>query len=242
MTFNPSKRKFLRNSLGTAAAAATLASFPPSIRRALAIEANNATGTIQDVKHVVLLMLENRAFDSYFGTFRGVRGYGDRFDSAGQRQERLLPDRRRQHHHAVSPRCDAGNARAGGTPHTWPDAQAAWDHGRMNRWPTPRTAVDGLLRHRGSAVPARAGRRVHVVRRLSLLDAHRHDPEPPVLLDRHQRPQRRQRGGPINEFNGGNDVGPRPRLDVETYADRLVDAGVSWKVYQSLPTTSAATR
>lgn len=79
MTFNPSKRHFLKTSLGTGAAAAVLASFPPSIRRALAIEANNATGTIQDVKHVVMVMLENRSFDNYFGTFKGVRGYGDRF-------------------------------------------------------------------------------------------------------------------------------------------------------------------
>src|SRR3546814_4588630 len=78
MSFDPSKRGFLRASLGTTAALTALSSLPLSIRRALAIEANNATGTIQDVKHVVLLMLENRSFDSYFGTFRGVRGYGDR--------------------------------------------------------------------------------------------------------------------------------------------------------------------
>ena len=61
------------------ASMAALAGFPPAIRRALAIEANNATGTIQDVKHVVMLMMENRSFDSYFGTFKGVRGFGDRF-------------------------------------------------------------------------------------------------------------------------------------------------------------------
>jgi phospholipase C len=31
-----------------------------------------------DVQHVVILMLENRSFDHYFGTLRGVRGFGDR--------------------------------------------------------------------------------------------------------------------------------------------------------------------
>jgi phospholipase C len=36
------------------------------------------TGTIQDVKHVVILMQENRSFDSYYGTLGGVRGFGDR--------------------------------------------------------------------------------------------------------------------------------------------------------------------
>ena len=35
------------------------------------------TGTIQDVQHVVILMQENRSFDHYFGTLRGVRGFSD---------------------------------------------------------------------------------------------------------------------------------------------------------------------
>ena len=35
-------------------------------------------GTIEDVEHIVLFMQENRAFDHYFGTMKGVRGYNDR--------------------------------------------------------------------------------------------------------------------------------------------------------------------
>jgi phospholipase C len=31
-----------------------------------------------DVQHVVILMLENRSFDHYFATLRGMRGFGDR--------------------------------------------------------------------------------------------------------------------------------------------------------------------
>ncbi len=53
------------------------AAFPSSIARALEIPANNRTGTLADVEHIVILMQENRAFDHYFGTLRGVRGYGD---------------------------------------------------------------------------------------------------------------------------------------------------------------------
>ncbi|MCZ7153556.1 twin-arginine translocation signal domain-containing protein, partial [Salmonella enterica] len=74
-----SRRQFLKIASTGAAAAATLAAFPPAIRRALAIPANNATGTIRDVEHVVILMQENRSFDNYFGTMKGVRGFGDRF-------------------------------------------------------------------------------------------------------------------------------------------------------------------
>src|SRR3954468_15215125 len=37
-----------------------------------------ATGTIKDVQHVVIFMQENRCFDHYFGTLKGVRGFADR--------------------------------------------------------------------------------------------------------------------------------------------------------------------
>ena len=59
------------------AAAAGLAAWPAVIRRALALPAARRTGTIMDVEHVVILMQENRSFDHYYGTLRGVRGYGD---------------------------------------------------------------------------------------------------------------------------------------------------------------------
>src|SRR5262252_553057 len=67
------RRTFLRY-LTSAAATAAL---PKSIEQALAIPAHRRTGTIDDIEHVVFFMQENRAFDHYFGTLRGVRGYGD---------------------------------------------------------------------------------------------------------------------------------------------------------------------
>ncbi|KAF1020523.1 MAG: Non-hemolytic phospholipase C [Paracidovorax wautersii] len=133
-----SKRKLLRAGLGTVAAASALNLFPPSIRRALAIPANNQTGTIRDVEHVVILMQENRSFDNYFGTLAGVRGFGDRFtipvpnglnvlqqlDATGKA---ILPYHLDQ---------SQGNAqRVSGTPHSWTDARDAWDQGRMYQWP-----------------------------------------------------------------------------------------------------------
>ncbi|GJN69914.1 non-hemolytic phospholipase C precursor [Purpureocillium lilacinum] len=36
-----------------------------------------AAGSLKDIKHIVLFMQENRAFDHYFGTMAGVRGFGD---------------------------------------------------------------------------------------------------------------------------------------------------------------------
>ncbi|NMN05188.1 MULTISPECIES: phospholipase C, phosphocholine-specific [unclassified Novosphingobium] len=73
MTHRPARRTFLK----AVAAAAASGALPASIATALALPANRRTGTLADVEHVVILMQENRAFDHYYGTLRGVRGFGD---------------------------------------------------------------------------------------------------------------------------------------------------------------------
>ena len=60
--------------MGMTAIASTLKT---NIAKALEIPANNRTGTIRDVEHIVILMQENRPFDHHFGTLRGVRGFSD---------------------------------------------------------------------------------------------------------------------------------------------------------------------
>src|SRR5262244_275668 len=67
------RRKFLQL---TGTAAITTSSLA-NIAKALAIPANNRTGTIRDVEHIVVLMQENRPFDHHFGTLKGVRGFND---------------------------------------------------------------------------------------------------------------------------------------------------------------------
>jgi len=137
MTTN-SRRNFLTGAATTGAAALALSAFPPSIRRALAIPANDKTGTIRDVEHIVILMQENRSFDHYFGTLMGVRGFGDRFtiplpdgknvwQQADDKGNLVLPYHLDQ---------TQGNAlRSGQTPHDWSDGQNAWDGGRNDQWP-----------------------------------------------------------------------------------------------------------
>ncbi len=46
------------------------------LERALATPA--MCGSLSAIEHVVIFINENRSFDSYYGTFRGVRGFGDR--------------------------------------------------------------------------------------------------------------------------------------------------------------------
>lgn len=70
---NTNRREFIQL-MGMSAMASTLNA---NIAKALAIPANNRTGTIRDVEHIVILMQENNSFDKYFGTMRGVRGFSD---------------------------------------------------------------------------------------------------------------------------------------------------------------------
>src|SRR5277367_3648660 len=36
-----------------------------------------ACSTVNDIQHVVIFIQENRSFDHYFGSYRGVRGFSD---------------------------------------------------------------------------------------------------------------------------------------------------------------------
>jgi phospholipase C len=71
------RRDFLQRIGGGLAAGVGLDALPPGIRKAMAIPAHSASGSIMDVEHVVICMQENRSFDHYFGAFAGVRGFGD---------------------------------------------------------------------------------------------------------------------------------------------------------------------
>ena len=67
-------RRELIAGAGAAGAAALLGQ--PLVKRALAAAAP-ACGRLTDIEHVVILVQENRSFDHYLGTLRGVRGFAD---------------------------------------------------------------------------------------------------------------------------------------------------------------------
>jgi phospholipase C len=245
-----SRRKFLQSVAGSGLSAAALATFPPGIRRALAIPAHHDTGTIKDVKHVVLLMMENRSFDSYFGTFKGVRGYGDRFAAPAPNGQNIFyqtytktnPPTTYTPYHLDE---NQGNAqRAGSTPHSWADTQAAWDQGRMNRWPDAKNPLS-MGYYEDAEVPFQRA----LAEAFTLCDHYHCGMHTGTIANRlfywtgTNGPNGRDpiEQGPVgvavlnNQYNGGNDIGPSTEgWTWTTYADRLQEAGVSWKVYQSL--------
>ena len=44
----------------------------------LALAAQVSSDSLDNVEHVIIFMQENRAFDHYFGSLKGVRGFNDR--------------------------------------------------------------------------------------------------------------------------------------------------------------------
>lgn len=132
------RRKFIQL---TAQSGVALALGNSLIERALSVRAYNRSKTIKDVQHVVILMQENRSFDHYFGTLRGVRGFGDRFPiplESGKRVfeqsdgKKIIPP-----YHADHKTSNA--ALIQGTPHNFPDMQAAWNQGKYGYWPLYKT-------------------------------------------------------------------------------------------------------
>jgi phospholipase C len=227
-----SRRRFLRTAAGAAAASA----FPASIRRALAIPAHSPTGTLADVEHVVILMQENRSFDHYFGTLPGVRGFGDRITipqpggatvwQQGSGERRIAPYYLDRH---------LGNALLAGGPHTWTDAHAAWDHGRLTHWPQAKGAVSmGYLE--------RADLPFHfaLAEAFTICDAYHCSLHGGTNSNRTFLWTGSNGAGPAGVALVNNDVwnhfGPVSQgLSWKTYPERLQAAGVSWKVYQNLP-------
>jgi phospholipase C len=70
-----SRREFLAK-IAAAVGTAMLASWAsPIIEEAYA--APVASGSLQNIEHIVLFMQENHSFNNYFGTRYGVNGFGD---------------------------------------------------------------------------------------------------------------------------------------------------------------------
>jgi phospholipase C len=70
---------------GAAELAATLLPGCGALKNAAStVSPTTACSTLTDIDHVVIFIQENRSFDHYFGSYRGVRGFADQ--SAAFRQ------------------------------------------------------------------------------------------------------------------------------------------------------------
>ncbi|WP_079221466.1 phosphocholine-specific phospholipase C [Stenotrophomonas maltophilia] len=237
-----------RRRLLQAGVAAGLAPLLPSIARAAAIAPAAQTRSLQDLQHIVVFMQENRSFDHYFGTLPGVRGFGDRFvapaaplaggDSA--RSLWLQPDASGQRAIAPFPLDTAahfGYMRVEGTPHTWPDAQRAWDHGRMGHWPMAKqNHAMGYFQR--ADLPFQFA----LAEAFTICDAYHcamqagTNPNRVFLWTGHNDAFARA-GGPViaNSHDNFPEHGGHPdSYRWASYVERLQQAGVSWQIYQDM--------
>jgi phospholipase C len=219
------RRRFLQLAGATTAFSALSA----SIQRAAALPANHRTGSIEDVEHVVVLMQENRSFDHYFGTLRGVRGFGDprpvTLDNGKPvwHQEKdgkeILP------FHPDAD--DLGMQFLEGLPHSWPDGHQAYNGGKYDRWvPAKGTTTMAYLTRED--IPFHYA----LADAFTVCDAYHcsfigsTDPNRYYMWS----------GYTGNDGTGGGPVLGNDELGYgwTTYPERLEQAGVSWKIYQDI--------
>jgi phospholipase C len=219
------RRTFL-HLLGAGAVAGV---FSASIRRALAIPAHRRTGTIADVEHIVFLMQENRSFDHYFGTLRGVRGFGDpravRLPSGDPvwRQPggsgAVLP------FHPTAP--DLGLQFFEDLPHDWRTTHEAWNGGKYDGWvPSKGTSTMAFLTR--DDLPFHFA----LADAFTVCDAYYCSFLGPTDPNRYHM----WTGWTGNDGNNGGPVldNAEAGYDWSTYPEVLTASGISWKVYQDI--------
>jgi phospholipase C len=227
-----SRRRFVALSAGAAAGAAVAQTGAQALAAPRAAAATAATGTITDVKHVVVLMQENRSFDHYFGTLKGVRGFADRATitlPGGQPVFNQPSGAGRQYPWRLSATPAAGGADPetlaqcnGDLPHSWSSQHAAWNKGALDSW------VSGVGNVRSLGYLNRADIPFHY----ALADAY-------TICDAYHCSTLSATGpnrtylwsGKIDadSHDGGDESG----LTWQTYAEALQNAGVTWRVYQN---------
>jgi phospholipase C len=215
------RRRFLQ----IAGGAAALTALSSSVARAASIAPATRTGTIRDIEHVVVLMQENRSFDHYYGSLRGVRGFGDPHpvvQASGQpiwNQSGVLP-----FHPAAT---NLGLQFTEDLAHDWGTSHQALDGGAYDAWVPAKTNVtmaymtrDDIPFHYALADAFTICDNYHC----SLLTST--DPNRYYMW---------------TGFTGNDGAGGGPVLDNaelgyswSTYPERLEAAGISWKVYQDV--------
>src|SRR5579862_2382157 len=238
---NLTRRELLK--LATAATAAEFAS--------LALQGCNASklispvssgcSTIADIEHVVVLTQENRSFDHYFGSYRGVRGFSDQSNAFQQ------PDPANT---TISPagvllpfHLDTANSNAACThdiTHDWVPQHQSWDNGKMDGFVSSRLQInsnDALL-SMGYYTRADIPYYYALADAFTICDSYfcsvigPTDPNRLYCMAASLDPDGKN-GGPVLQTIINNRSAMYGRLTYTTMPEQLQAKGISWKVYSS---------
>ncbi|MGP0030710.1 MAG: alkaline phosphatase family protein [Acidimicrobiales bacterium] len=252
-----SRRTVLKGGLALGAAGAVASGLSSAagatIERAMAVDPP-AGASLNDIEHVVILMQENRSFDHYFGTLSGVRGFSDPdtltrtvhgqtytvFDQFGYRPGVgvdpagfLQPFELEQVFPTENGDC------TNDITHEWGPQHQSWHDGAMDDFVVAHLAADGVTNF---APTMGYFTRADLPFYYALADAFTicdqyfcsvlgpTDPNRCMALSASIDPGGTQ-GGPVLVTQVEGRVAQYGTFTWETMPQRLLDAGVSWKVY-----------
>ncbi|MBC3839730.1 phospholipase [Streptacidiphilus sp. 4-A2] len=215
--------------------------------------ASGSAPGLGDIQHVVVLMQENRSFDHYFGTLSGVRGFSDPnvpvrsvggssypvFDQFGfQPGVGAGSSGYLQPFHLLSdPPLEDGQT-TNDIDHSWATQHLSWNGGAMDSFITSHLAADGAT---NGPVTMGYYTRQDLAFYYALADAFTvcdgyfcsvlgpTDPNRLMLMSASIDPEGIN-GGPVVETFSDR-LAEYGKLSWETMPERLLAAGVSWKVY-----------
>lgn len=236
------RRALLKTLSAAGLSAATLA----TLEKAMATPANNRTGTIMDVEHVVILMQENRAFDHYFGSFPGVRGLGDPRPLRLRNGHTVWRQPSDQHKDGyVQPYwADSKTANAyvvDGADQGHDAATVIVNGGRFDQWGVSKQMHNRMTYYKASDLPFYHA----LASSFTILDAYHCSTLTQTYPNRLHLWTGCNGGGHVGGdpvmSNYGEDETPSADMATDqpikayewtTYAERLEAAGIDWKVYQ----------
>ncbi|MHB8719148.1 MAG: phospholipase C [Candidatus Dormibacteria bacterium] len=142
----PSRRDVLKAGAALGGAAA-LSGVAPSLLEAIA-STSAACGSVKDITNVVIFIQENRAFDHYFGRYRGVRGFDDRSVRLSATDDGTqvfaqsypsgaisgAPNPLLPFHITTAPPAPQQGECTNDVAHQWADQHAMWNGGHLDGW------------------------------------------------------------------------------------------------------------
>lgn len=235
------RRRFLTGA-GTLAGGLGLTMLPGSLQRALAAPAPELR-SLEQIEHVVLLMLENRSFDHYYGTLSGVRGFDDpqaiTLPGGGSVFDQPAPGSPGGYEPPFHLDTTTTSAAAlTDLSHAWQVQHAAWNGGAMDNWVPAHQASNGRNGFLTMGYFTRRDLPFHyaLADAFTIFDAYHCSVMGPTWPNRlywltGTIDPAGTGGGPIIR-----NAQPRP-WTWTTFPERLTAAGVSWRVYTDSATS-----
>jgi phospholipase C len=239
MTIEVTRRQLMMSAGGMVLGSFAL---PANLRKIIENAPSSLTSTsrrsapISEIKHVVVLMQENRSFDHYFGTMPGVRGFNDPSvpKSLFYQYDAQNPDKYLLPFHADTQTTSAQQLPSNS--HSWGPQHDSWDNGKMDGFVTAHLAADGVAGQYTMAYYKRDDIPFHwaLADAFTILDGYHCSVLGPTWPNRLYLmtgtiDPAGVAGGPIY----GNYV-PDSGYLWKSYPEMLTAAGVPWKVYQEV--------